>query len=187
MDVHIDFQGFQGPKNSFIFKEFALFDFKNDVVRNMVLKPPKNITLSNKHTKKAKRLVEGYLGLNLADGDTEYDTFSMGLKKLMSEVSTVFVKGVYKKIELEKLLEKEIINLEEFGCPSFKELQQIYGSELCENHRSETAACTLQNAKNLAFWQNEYLSDTAVHSDSESEETSSCSCLCIQQITEIYK
>lgn len=140
----IDVQGFQGQNNSFIAKEIAVLH--NGHHHHFIVKPPFNSNqLSSSQWIQAQWLYHNHHGLNWNGGFVEFREVRKYLREQIQN-TTVYVKGIEKTQWIKELLEVqnvEVLNIEEVGCPSLRELKRLYPNEIkCLYH---SKCCALQN------------------------------------------
>lgn len=154
MEVFIDLQGFKGANNTFIPKEIAILQV-GCRSRRFILKKTFSIDKLSKELKyQVKWLQKNYHGFDWNDGVD--DLYSVKLYLLDHNLHTcrIFVKGLEKKRWLIKLFpiinESNITNLDDFGCPSIKFLQQRYRYiRSCNTHYGN---CAWQNCYLVQQW-----------------------------------
>lgn len=141
----LDIQGFRGPKNQFIVKELALLQQGHHY--HFILLPPFNFKeLPADLKRQSQWLYQNYHGLLWDGGFTEFRKVKHYLRSVIQH-TTVYVKGTEKSQWLRALLQNEndveVINVEDIGCPSFKELKQLHPNSVkCLSH---SKCCALQN------------------------------------------
>jgi hypothetical protein len=141
----IDFEGYYYYDN-FFFKEFGFYDYST-------------INTFYIQTKKLNFLNYNWLVKYFHKIPFDYGTtpFSF-IKQLLNQHNKVFVvKGLEKQKIIEKLTKNKVVNIEDFGCPSFKSINCesfpcVYHSIIaCSEH------CVKIKLSKIVHWiQNEY-------------------------------
>lgn len=142
--VFIDLQGFKSNSNDFIAKEIAVvYNSKEHI--NFIIKSPFDFQcLSAEKQKEAYWLMKNYHHLNWNDGQVSFKSVIKFLKATV-KYSSVYVKGEEKKRWLEKMLKREIFNMEDIGCINFKQMNAKYPEYLCCSYHNY-GVCALRNA-----------------------------------------
>lgn len=144
-DFLVDFEGFG---TSYI-KEFAIYDFQKLSARVFFLKTP--VPSDKKTLKMFHWLTKFFHHIPLSFGKTHF--FKI-LNILRKPGCVFYIKGKEKQKFLKKLTLNSVINLENFGCPSFNSLPDV--SILCFFHKKHiTSHCALRKLFQLLFWYNE--------------------------------
>nr|CAH7717116.1 unnamed protein product [Callosobruchus chinensis]CAH7732129.1 unnamed protein product [Callosobruchus chinensis]CAH7739361.1 unnamed protein product [Callosobruchus chinensis] len=136
----IDVQGFNYGSNTFICKEIAIINIKTGVYRCKLM----------------KWLSYNYHGLEWSSDHKDhlnYEQLSDFIKNVVKN-EIVFVKGVDKKVWLERFVTNQIIDLHNEGCPNLVKLKMIYKSVHCNQHLFNHLSCALENVTLLHHWYN---------------------------------
>lgn len=146
----IDFQGYLTPQNCYIAKEVTIIDVDYpSVFWHWLFKPPSQEDIQNLSTN--KWVFHNLHGINWYDGDVEYSELKSLCQK--SENFTIlFAKGLEKSVFLEKLIGKEVFDLQDFGCPSLKCLTSTMEFIKCIYYCGKKSNCSLKFAKILVDW-----------------------------------
>lgn len=151
--VIVDLQGFKlHNNNTFICKEIAVVDIESCELRFETFRPPFPWTdLDEKSKKSARWLTKNHHNLEWCSGNIPYINFEVVIQGLLDtdEIEKVYVKGEEKKRWLECISHKKIINLEQFNCPSLKELHTPLQTEFCNLHINN---CAVRNVNTLRKW-----------------------------------
>lgn len=154
----IDIQGFNYGADFFSCKEIAIFNMQDEKHNHKILKMPFPIQLANgKFQKHVNWLTYNRHGLDWNDiGDLNsssifYENIS---EFIWNEVrdDIIYVKGMDKKKWLERIIDNQIIDLYEQGCPSLKKLKSIFQSNHCKLHSYNYLNCALENVYYLWYW-----------------------------------
>lgn len=181
MKLILDIQGFRGEENQFIFKELSAVSVNCEAFYNFLFKPPDNrVKFAADVQRTNSWLTKNHHGLEYTQGVVLYEELSAVLQQLMSNVHTVYVKGEEKRKEILKILtHPNIINIEELGCPSVKQLCETYCESACLWHKSKSFICATRNVKNILCWYNEHNRPQDMsESNNDDECRSSCWCFC---------
>jgi len=90
-------------------------------------------------------------GLNWADGHIDYHELYIVLSEAVANYPHLYAYGVIKCAILSSLLQRPILNLEDFGCPSHKNFVSDYRCYLpC--HRYKNVQCVTANAHMYYDW-----------------------------------
>lgn len=153
MEFILDFQGFKDENNKFVVKELALISTNGLVYELQLFRPPCDFNQLPESVKKQVIWLENYHGLNWGTGIRHYSE----LKDVFSTLNmhgTVFVKGIEKTNFVTELLSEfnvTVVNIENIGCPSLKNLKQQSAPRVCSfNHSSEN--CAYVNVYALLEW-----------------------------------
>nr|CAH7713149.1 unnamed protein product [Callosobruchus chinensis] len=82
-----------------------------------------------------------------------YEQLSDFIKNVVKN-EIVFVKGVDKKVWLERFVTNQIIDLHNEGFPNLVKLKMIYKSVHCNQHLFNHLSCALENVTLLHHWYN---------------------------------
>lgn len=179
--IIIDFQGFRGAENVFIFKEIAALTVNCETFYTFLFSPPteKN-SLPQEIQHQNTWLANNHHGLEYDRGFTSYEELYNILHDLLSDFQTVYVKGREKRNEILKVFDHQnIINIEDLGCPSIKQLSENYCSTACLWHKNRNSTCATLNVKNIRFWYNEHFRTGRISEPNKDYEyTSTCWCFC---------
>lgn len=143
--VFIDLQGFKGNSNNFIAKEIAIV-FNSKEYMNFIIKPPfKYEHLTPEKQKQVNWLSKNYHHLLWEDGSITFKSVLNFLRENTLDAQ-IFVKGAEKKMWTEKILQKNVLNVEDiFYKSSITKLEKEYSVHTyCNAHNHGT--CALKNA-----------------------------------------
>lgn len=152
--MFIDVQGYNGPYNSFILKEFAIL-WETNEVQHFIVQSPYNFTNLPPHLQKqANYMCEKHHGIGWNCGFTSLDTIITCFSEMIKG-QTIYVKGKSKVKwirDLFKLDDSVIIrNLDEDGYPNIENLRRMFPhTQRCILHNG---VCALQNVKMLLNYQ----------------------------------
>lgn len=152
----VDIQGFQYGKNNFLCKEIAFLNTENEHFSHRFVKMPTILShynhITRLHMNYVTKNVHGIAWEN--DDNLEYEQISEYLINCIGSENTIFVKGLEKKVWLEKLLPKiTVTDLTDEDCPSFEKLKSFLKSNHCKAHLCDNALnCTLENVYYLWYW-----------------------------------
>lgn len=154
LDYIIDIQGFQDKNSSFIPKEIAVLAVECNIFSHWIVKSPYNST----ELPKPVLATNSYLtcfhhGIEWFDGESTLDDVYNALRDVARNALRIYVRGIQKQNLLEEILGRQVLNLEEYNCPSFKNLPRI-NEHFCFYHgrKREYFSCSLAYAYKLRLW-----------------------------------
>lgn len=163
-EIFVELLYFYDSDNNIIPKELACLTGDGCQLERHLFKQPFDLNiLSEKQQNTAAWLSKKYHGLKWTSGETSLECFSTIFKKCCSDYSTIYSKGLEKCKFLESVLNRRVENVEDIGCPSFKQLKHACDSELkCFDHAFKSANCATTNVYRLMSWyNNEYARNTS--------------------------
>lgn len=181
MELVLDFQGFRGPSEQFIFKELSAISVNCKDFYNFLFKPPVTTEALAVDFQRTNRwLTKNHHGLEYNTGFVCYDELYGILHHLFSTVQAVYVKGIEKQKEILKIFnDLHIIDISELGCPTLSELQESYCRTACIWHKDTSFVCATRNVKNILSWYNEYnTAQKTPEANCPDECQSTCWCFC---------
>lgn len=182
MVVFADYQAFNFGGKIQVVKELAIFDTSKKAPENFLFKPPEDLSfLSDRYQKRENLFTSNCQGFCWSSGTIEYKKLTETLIDSTKNLKCIYVKGEDKKCWFSKRLpECFVVNIKEFGCPSFRKLRKKFERIVsCENHYIRNPVCALENVQNLANWYNEYCTTQKMSQLDVECEGTSCSCLCL--------
>lgn len=156
MDFIIDVQGFKGPTNEFILKEFSIIraDEKNATPVTLTFESPYAWDcLPSKYKITNKWLEWNFHGISWEYGAIPYVTSKPLIQSILQRARTVYVKGYEKSLWLASSINPstEIIDLETLDCPPLKKLLKT--SPSCPHHLSDFKFnCAMRNVVAMKSW-----------------------------------
>lgn len=144
----IDIQCYQSDDPTFIVKELAIVDVTGQQ-KHWMFKPP---SYGNPYSPPNRWVYRNLHGINWEDGDMDYSEFDNVLKDETKNYTYLYVKGVEKSKFLGDIMEKTVYNLQDFGCPSLKQLCKQHYSTKCDYHCGTKYNCALHFSKILVHW-----------------------------------
>lgn len=155
MEYIVDIQGFKKPLNEFILKELAIISLGDDVPpRVFLFSPPSHWKLlPAKYRSENDWLRKNYLGISWNEGDIPYEDVGDILRSHLEGATKIHVKGLQKQKWIQNIIGKNVINVEDDGCPNLSKL--TYGMSACTHHLSSyflDAICAVRNAKAIKKW-----------------------------------
>lgn len=149
MAVFLDYQCFQDRASSTIVTEFAIMSLDGLRFEHVLYKTPytkRQTTTKEQPNDAASSSVpfNNYQDFNYQnDTNTNCAKIMQALKSLDNGV--VYVKGLKKNKVFQNMMEKEVINLDDFGCPSFSDLKRNKQLQhRCFYHSSDANACMVE-------------------------------------------
>ena len=165
IDYIIDIQAFHDKEGVFLPKEIAVIALDSKYISHWIVKPPceyselpKGIISTNCY------LTCYHHGIEWYDGESNLNDVYAALRSISRNAQNIYVRGYQKVNLLERVLARHITNLEEYSCPSFKNLPGT-DEHFCAYHgkKSEKFACALTCANKLRMWLRKtlYMNDTS--------------------------
>lgn len=150
----VDIQGFYSRgKTEFIAKELAVSSGNSALLGHFVFRPPVNTCVDET----SQWYVEKYIhGIPWDTGYIPYSELQSLLENILQKYTAVYVKGVQKKVFLEKYIQNVMIwNMDDLGCPNLASLQISFPTKTyCMYHDLNNMKCALRNVKLLKKWLN---------------------------------
>ena len=153
-DYIIDIQAFHDKEGEFLPKEIAVIGSNCNFFAHWIIKPPYN----SEKIPKGILATNSYLtcfhhGIEWFDGESDLEDVLNSLREVARNSLRIYTRGVQKMEFLEKLLCRQIINLEEYSCPSFRNLPRV-NEHFCFYHgrKREYFASALCYAYKLRVW-----------------------------------
>lgn len=146
MVYFIDVQGFKGAYNSFIVKEIAILNDRNEC-QHFIVHPPYNISnLPPDLHRKAYNTCQNHHGLDWTIGFSPLDAIIDHFSGVLNS-HTIYVKGAEKVKWIKDLFRlgenANVQNLDEKGCPRIENMRRTYPDiSRCIVHQG---TCALQN------------------------------------------
>lgn len=151
----LDVQGFYAEDGEFIAKEVAVM--RGNMVAHLLFLPPDNIVMNYR----TQRFLETYFhGLKWEHGFIPYDKLTPILQDCVPHNMEVYVKGLNKKVFFERVLNRDISDLESYGCPALDSLMDTLHPTsthvkcMFHNRRNTITKCALLQAAILQDWWN---------------------------------
>lgn len=154
MDVIIDIQALYGKHGEFLPKEIAVTTLQGEHFGHWVIDAPydfselpKEIGASN------NRLTCFHHGLEWVDGDTPLPKVYNALRSMCRYALRIYTRGVQKAEILRDVLGRDIVNLEEYDGPTFKNMPDY--DSWCIYHgvsKEDAAKCALNNVGKIKRW-----------------------------------
>lgn len=154
LDYVIDVQAFHDKDGEFLPKEIAVIALDFNFISHWIIKPPytydklpKGIMSTNSY------LSAFHHQLEWEDGESSLEDVYSALRKIVSGAQNIYVRGVQKAKLLERMLGRQICNLEDYNCPTFKNLPQVE-DHFCFHHgrKIEFYSCAVTYAYKLRVW-----------------------------------
>lgn len=182
MDVFVDLQGFRGVNGEFIPKEIAVISADGYKVETLLIEPPENYSELPPSVKKEVSYLEKHFhGLPWGSGYVNFEEFELEVKRILQCFDTVYVKG-NEKLNVLNFLNKNIVNLEQFGCPTLRQLRKKTKAVQCTQHTIDNPVCALENVLILSEWwrlTNEHSGVTEGSADDPESIECTQTCLCV--------
>ena len=154
IDYVIDIQAFHDKDGIFLPKEIAVLGLGCNFISHWVIKAPYSSTvLSRKVITSNSYLSCHHHGIEWFDGESNIKDVCKTLQNVARNAVRIYVRGAAKAAFLENILARHIINLETYGCPSFRNLPRV-DDHFCFLHsqKKEYLACALTYAYKLRRW-----------------------------------
>lgn len=153
-DYIIDIQAFHDKDGVYLPKEIAIVALDYNFISHWIVKPPcaydelpKGIISTNSYLTCYQHGLEWY------DGESTLEDVYSSLRVAARDAQNIYVRGFQKVNLLERVLGRNIVNLEEYSCPSFKNLPQV-DDHFCIYHggKADHYSCALTYAYKLRIW-----------------------------------
>ena len=131
----LDFEGFRHKMSGFIIKELAVS--RENYFDTVPFLPPTSLNILSSSERRSYSWVSKYLhGLNWESGHYPYCYLQQIFDSiaLRFPLATFYAKGTEKIETLQKLLKKDVINLEILLCPKIKNLKLFHETPICTSH-----------------------------------------------------
>ena len=157
--VVLDFEGFRHKKSGFIIKELAIFT--ENYTDTVSFLPPASFNTLSLGEQKSYRWVSKFLhGLDWESGDYPYCYLQQICQSIVLRfpLSKFYSKGTEKTDTLQKLLQKEVTNLESLLCPKIEHLSFYRETPICDLHsttcpkRQKSKHCARKKAQLFYYW-----------------------------------
>ena len=154
VDYVVDIQGFRGSDDNLIPKEVAVIALDHKFFGHWISTPPHLFSeLSDNAKSQNNWLSCFYHGIEWFEGDVPIEFIYSNLRDVARTAGQIYIRGREKAQLLQKITSRQIVNLEELTCPSFKKLpdSRVY----CFHHgvkKEEYFICALNNAVKLKRW-----------------------------------
>lgn len=154
MDYVIDIQGLYDRDDTFIAKEVAVLSIDKSYIGHWITAPTLNyLDLPSTVRNKNNWTTRFHHGLEWFEGDVPLRTLHANLREIARSAGIIYTRGREKAKYLQNVTAREIKNLEEVECPSFRNLPP--SEHVCWNHglwKSPKFFCALNNAAKLKNW-----------------------------------
>lgn len=157
IDLVIDVQGFHDKHADFLPKEIAVVGVDCNYLSHWIIKyniKEHNIgELSTGILATNTYLTCHHHGIECFDGEADLNAVYSALQQVARNALRIYVRGFQKQELLQRLLGRQVINLEDYRCPSFKNLPRDH-ERFCNYHggKREYFACSLAYAYKLRNW-----------------------------------
>lgn len=140
-----------------VIKEICIADAQRAThVMHWLVQHPPTFRLSPQSTKVNVWLQTHFHGIRYTDGHIPYSELARVLGAVNSRYTAVYVKGIQKRNLLQRYLPKcTVIDLEAYGCPKCRMLQQQ--QHVCPFHsdRAQNKTCAKAQCLALRVWMDE--------------------------------
>lgn len=153
-DYIIDVQAFHDKEGGFLPKEIAVLGTDRNYASHWIVKPPYDVTELSKGILATNSYLTCYHhGIEWFDGESNLEDVYSALREVARNAVHIYVRGQQKQDLLQRLLGRQIINLEEYDCPSFKNLPRV-NEHYCFHHgiKREYFSCAVGYAHKLRDW-----------------------------------
>lgn len=153
MEYVLDFQGTKDENNKFIVKELALISTDGQAYELQLIQPHYDFNQPPESVGNKVIWLENHYGLRWGPGIRYYSDLKDVLQN-MNIYGTVLVKGIEKHKFATELMSEcnvNVVNIEDWGCPSLKQLKIQSVLRPCTfNHNSKT--CAYLNVCKVLEW-----------------------------------
>lgn len=150
MSIFLDIQGFRN-NGDFILKELAFVSYDGDVIAHHLFQAPFSFSLlSDKDKITNSWLSSNYHFLPWYSGTVKYTKLPLIIEEIAQKYDTVYVKGKEKLNFLKVYFPYgcNVVDLEEYGCPSLLSLSRKSQPTCIKQHRY----CALSICMRLREW-----------------------------------
>lgn len=181
-DFIIDIQAFHDKNGKYLPKEVAVLALDCNFLAHWIIKPP----YPSSDLQKPFLITNSFLschhhGIEWFDGESHLEDVYKVLREVARSAVRIYVRGLEKQELMEHVLSRQVINLEEYNCPSIKSLPRT-DEHSCFYHaqRTEYFSCALSYVYKLRYWILKSLE--VVETNTSSRDVTD---LCKKQIREI--
>lgn len=154
MDYVIDIQGFRDFEDHFLLKEAAVIAIDHHYVGHWIVAPPHSFKDLGIKARSQNNWLSCYFhGLEWFDGYVPYKQIGTILREVTRTAQRIYTRGREKADFIQELTARQVINLEDVSCPSFKQLPD--DRSYCFHHgvtKGGIYVCALNNAMKLKLW-----------------------------------
>lgn len=154
MDAIVDIQALYGKNGEFLPKEIAVTTLQGDHFGHWVIDAPYDFGELPKEVRASNnRLTCFHHGLEWVDGDTPLRKVYAALRAMCRYALRIYTRGVQKAEILRDVLGRDIINLEEYEGPTFRNMPPY--DTWCIYHgvsKEDAAKCALNNVGKIKRW-----------------------------------
>lgn len=153
-DYVIDIQAFHDKDGKFHPKEIAVLSVECDIISHWLIKPPYDCSELSRGLLATNSYLSCYHhGIEWFDGESNLEDVYSALRDVARHAVRIYVRGVQKQQLLERILGRQIINLEEYRCPAFKKLSKT-DEHFCFYHgkKKEYFNCAVAYVFKLRTW-----------------------------------
>lgn len=141
----IEFEGFQLHPHSFIVKELSFYAIDDGRHNRWTFLPPSSWKkLSSKKRQSYAWVTRNCHLMKWKSGNLPYSQLRRILLSLFASFTTIYTKGPEKAKFLKKLSGREILDLNQLGCPKMKDLGCV--AVRCPDHPPNFRYCALAKA-----------------------------------------
>lgn len=153
-DFIIDIQAFHDKDGDFLPKEIAILALDYNFISHWTIKPPYGYDKLPKGVISSNSYLTCYRhGLEWYDGESALEDVYSAMRLAVRDAQNIYVRGHQKVNLLERVLGRNIVNLEDYSCPSFENLPQV-DDHFCTYHgrKADRYSCALAFAYKLRIW-----------------------------------
>jgi hypothetical protein len=154
MDYVVDIQGFRDAFKQFVIKEVTVLTLHRNHVGHWLAAPPCPFTdLPEDVRVENNYLSRNHHGIEWFDGDIPARQIHAKLREVARGARLIYTRGLEKAKLLQSITSRQITNLEDRNCPSFKKLPPA--DTYCMYHalqKQGSFVCSLNRATLLKAW-----------------------------------
>lgn len=158
----VDIHGLHNNEMEFLIKEIAIFNLETKAIGHYVIKPPRDMKISNVKAIQTNSWVTNHLHhLDWDDGDVEIEQLEKIVKQIFVNFDVVYAKGDQKVAALKKYYAADsslsskhvcIVEVGNMGCPNLEKLRRHQQAQVCLYHGEFPYKCTKFTCRAIAVW-----------------------------------
>ena len=159
MDFIIDMHGLRDKDANFLPKEIAILSLQNNLVIHALIISPYGFDELSKNVRDTNDYITAHLtGIHWFDGDISLRRLRYHLYNVAKHARKMYIRGAEKAAYISKIVGRSLINLEEYNCESFAELDRKFpDGQTCYFHTFLDEAykkncCALRRAYQTKEW-----------------------------------
>ena len=159
MDFIIDMHGLRDKDANFLPKEIAILSIQSNLIIHALVISPHGFDELSKNVRETNDYIASQLsGLHWFDGDITLRRLRYHLYNVAKHARKMYIRGAEKAAYISNIVGRSLINLEDYACESFAELERKFPSEqTCYFHTFmdvpyKRNSCALRRAYETKEW-----------------------------------